>query len=82
MGILKSIQPSPLPDAELIADYQQHQQQETLAQLYLRYSDLVYGTCIKYLGDQETAKDAVMNIYQELLEKLKQHQVENFKSWL
>lgn len=82
MGILKSIQTSPLSDAELIADYQQHQQQETLAQLYLRYSDIVYGTCIKYLDDQETAKDAVMNIYQELLEKLKQHQVENFKSWL
>lgn len=82
MGILKSIQTSPLSDAELIAEYQQHQQQETLAQLYLRYNDLVYGTCIKYLSDQEAAKDAVMNIYQELLEKLKQHQVENFKSWL
>ncbi len=78
MGILKSIQTSPLSDAELIAAYQQHQQQETLAQLYLRYSDLVYGTCIKYLGDQEAAKDAVMNIYQELLEKLKEYQVENF----
>src|SRR4028119_468586 len=82
MGILKSIQTSPLSDAELIAEYQQHQQQETLAQLYLRYNDLVYGTCIKYLSDQEAAKDAVMNIYQELLEKLKHHQVENFKSWL
>ena len=82
MGILKSIQTSPLSDAELIAEYQQHQQQETLAQLYLRYNELVYGTCIKYLSDQEAAKDAVMNIYQELLEKLKQHKVENFKSWL
>lgn len=82
MGILKSIQTSPLSDAELIAEYKQHQQQETLAQLYLRYNELVYGTCIKYLSDQEAAKDAVMNIYQELLEKLKQHKVENFKSWL
>lgn len=53
-----------------------------LAQLYLRYSDLVYGTCMKYLKDAEAAKDAVMNIYQELLVKLQTHEVDNFKGWL
>ena len=42
----------------------------------------MYGTCLKYLKDAETAKDAVMNIYQELLQKLTQHEIENFKSWL
>ena len=82
MGILKSIPISSLSDAELIAQYRQQQQQETLAQLYLRYDDLVYGTCLKYLSDQEAAKDAVMNIYQELLEKVKNHSIDNFKSWL
>jgi RNA polymerase sigma-70 factor (ECF subfamily) len=82
MGILKSIRTSPLSDPELIAQYRQHQHQETLADLFLRYYDLVYGTCFKYLGDQEVAKDAVMNIYQELLEKVKHHSIENFKSWL
>ncbi len=56
--------------------------QDVLAKLYLRYTDLVYGTCLKYLKDAETAKDAVMNIYQELLQKLTQHEIENFKSWL
>ena len=53
-----------------------------LAKLYLRYTDLVYGTCLKYLKNAETAKDAVMNIYEELHQKLLQHEVENFKSWL
>lgn len=53
-----------------------------LAQLYLRYSDLVYGTSLKYLKDAEEAKDAVMNIYQELLVKLQTHEVDNFKGWL
>lgn len=56
--------------------------QELLAQLYLRYSDLVYGVCMKYLKDSESSKDAVMNIYQELLVKLQAHEVDNFKSWL
>jgi RNA polymerase sigma-70 factor (ECF subfamily) len=82
MALIKSISFTNYPDAELVSLYQQDQRQEVLAQLYLRYSDLVYGTCVKYLKDQEIAKDAVMNIYQELLVKLKTHPVENFKSWL
>ena len=44
--------------------------------------DLVYGVCLKYLKDTETAKDAVMAIFEELVSKLKKHEVENFKGWL
>jgi RNA polymerase sigma-70 factor (ECF subfamily) len=43
---------------------------------------LVYGTCLKYLKERESAKDAVMNIFEELMTKLKSHEVDNFKSWL
>ena len=82
MALLKSISPSTLTDAELVILYRRNSQQDVLAQLFLRYNDLVYGCCMKYLSDQETAKDAVMNIYQELVEKLKNHEVDNFKSWL
>ena len=69
-------------DEDLLADYQQTGEQQVLATLYLRYTELVYGTCLKYLKQPELAKDAVMNIYQELLPKLQQHQVTNFKGWL
>jgi RNA polymerase sigma-70 factor (ECF subfamily) len=82
MALIKSISSSNLTDAELVTLYQQENTQQVLAELYLRYSDLVYGTCMKYLEDQELAKDAVMDIYHELLEKLKKHAVENFKGWL
>ncbi|MBS4064009.1 MAG: sigma-70 family RNA polymerase sigma factor [Chitinophagaceae bacterium] len=44
--------------------------------------DLIYGVCFKYLKETEASKDAVINIYEELVEKLKKHEVENFKSWL
>ncbi len=44
--------------------------------------DLVFGVCLKYFKDKETSKDAVMDIYEELCKKLKQHEVENFKGWL
>ncbi len=44
--------------------------------------DLVYGVCLKYFKDQEKAKDSVMQIFEELVKKLKKHEVDNFKSWL
>jgi RNA polymerase sigma-70 factor (ECF subfamily) len=69
-------------DAELVSLYRSGGDLTVLSQLYQRYMDLVYGLCIKYLKDTETAKDAVINIYEELVIKLKQHEVSNFKSWL
>jgi len=69
-------------DDALLKQYQSTADQQSLAILYLRYTDLVYGTCMKYLKDAEASKDAVMNIYQELMNKLQTHTVDNFKSWL
>ncbi len=43
---------------------------------------LVFGVCINYLKNEEQSKDAVMQIFEELIVKLKVHEVQNFKSWL
>jgi RNA polymerase sigma factor (sigma-70 family) len=69
-------------DADLLYLYKHSDKAEALGALYQRYMDLVYGLCIKYLKDRELAKDAVLNIYEELTTKLKKHEVDNFKSWL
>lgn len=79
---VKQIEKINYSDDELIQLYKKSANQEYLASVYLRYNHLVYGTCMKYLKDPETAKDAVMNIYHELLIKIKAHEVENFRSWL
>lgn len=80
---VKHIKPfAALTDEELLNAFKENADQEMLAQLYVRYTDLVYGVCVKYLKDAEAAKDAVMNIYQELLTKLQTNEVANFKSWL
>lgn len=44
--------------------------------------ELVYGVCLKYFKEPETAKDSVMMIFEELVIKLKKHEVEHFKAWL
>ena len=82
MTFLKDISSDPLTDAELISLYKKTNDLKVLGQLYQRYMDLVYGVCLKYLKESERAKDAVMNIFEELTVKLKKHEVENFKSWL
>ncbi len=69
-------------DEELLQDFQEKNNQQSLATLYLRYSHLVYGVCMKYFKDSEASKDASMEIYQEIRIKLATHQVENFKGWL
>jgi len=69
-------------DEQLLQQYQLSQQQQLLASLFLRYHEMVYGVCLKYLQESESAKDAVMAIYEELQKKVAKHEVVNFKSWL
>lgn len=53
-----------------------------MAELYQRYTHLVYGVCLKYLRNSEDSKDAVMNIFEKLIVDLHKHEIQNFKSWL
>lgn len=69
-------------DSELIAAYQKSGDLEALGTLYNKYMHLVFGVCFNYFKDEEQSKDAVMQIFEELVLKLKMHQVQNFKSWL
>jgi RNA polymerase sigma factor (sigma-70 family) len=69
-------------DQTLIAAYRSSHDLKIVAELYQRYLDLLYGVCLKYLGDPETAKDAVMEIFEELAKKLLKHEVAHFKGWV
>jgi RNA polymerase sigma factor (sigma-70 family) len=84
LTFLKNIPPhSQTPDDQtLITVYKQTQDLKVLAQLYQPYLELLYGVCLKYLTDPETAKDAVMDLFEELAKKLLRHEVTHFKGWL
>lgn len=69
-------------DKQLIVDFQKSGNLELLGELFRPYMPLVYGICLKYLKDKEDSEDAVMQIFEQLIEKLKNHEVKNFKSWL
>jgi len=82
LPFLKTILTHSAGDQELVALYRQSADLKILAALYQRYMELVYGVCLKYLPDPETAKDAVMAVFEELAQKLLRHEVENFRGWL
>lgn len=69
-------------DNELIDRYKATGDIAVLADLYQRYMELCFAVSIKYLKDPDNAKDAVMDVFEELGAKLKKHEVINFKSWL
>lgn len=82
MGFLHTIPASDDSDESLAQSYHDSGNLIILGQLYSRYMDLVFGLCMKYLGDAEAARDAVMQIFEQLVVKLRQHEVSYFKSWL
>ena len=82
MAFLKNISSTNQSDTELVAIYRQSGDLKVLGELYQRYMELVYGVCLKYLKEPEQSQDAVMQIFEELVLKLKKHEVENFRGWL
>ncbi len=69
-------------DQELVDLYKRSSDLKILAALFQRYTPLVFGVCLKYFKNKEDSKDALMQIFEVLIESLKKHEVRNFKSWL
>lgn len=82
VSFLKNIAKHSLSDKELVELYKQSEDLSVLGELYQRYMELVYGVCLKYFKEPEVAKDSVMQIFEELVSKLKKHEVDNFRGWL
>ena len=71
-----------ISDEQLIAIYRRKGDLDILGELYSRYMHLVYGVALKYLGNREDARDAVMQIFEKLVREIRDHDIRNFRSWL
>ncbi len=69
-------------DEALLQQYRQTGDLAVLGRLYEPYMPMVFGVCLKYLQDEEQSKDAVIQIFEELVIKVTRHEVKQFKSWL
>ena len=73
---------SDLPDESLLMKFISNGDLEILGELYSRYMHLVYGVCLKYLKNREDSKDAVMQIFEKLVDEIPRHEIKLFRSWL
>lgn len=71
-----------LGDEALLGIYRDTGDPEVIGVLYTRYTHLVFGNCYRYLGREEVARDAVMEIFEKLFDTLKEDEIRHFSSWL
>ena len=69
-------------DEELLSLYRKTGNAEHFGTLYHRYIPLVYGLCLKYLKHAEKAQDAVMQLYEDLSDRVNQYEIKIFRTWL
>lgn len=73
---------STIPDSELLNHYYSDGNSKWLGLLLQRYTLLLYGVCMKYLKNEEEAKDAVQQVFEKAIKELDKYKVEYFKSWI
>ena len=69
-------------DKDLVDLYRQDGDMEVLGELYNRYLEMIFGVCMKYLKNETSSEDAVMDIFEIVVKRLPNHEVKYFKSWI
>jgi RNA polymerase sigma-70 factor (ECF subfamily) len=67
---------------ELLSTFIESGDAAFFGELYRRYIPLVFGLCLKYLNNRDEAHDAVMDLFETLLEKVPQYEIKIFNTWL
>lgn len=71
-----------ISDQELLEKFYADHDNEWLGILLQRYTLLLLGVSMKYLKNEEQAKDSVQQIFLKVIQELHKYKVEYFKSWL
>lgn len=71
-----------IADKELLNRFYIEGENKWLGILLQRYTILLLGVCMKYLKNEEEARDAVQQIFLKVIIELPKYKVEYFKSWL
>ena len=71
-----------ITDQELLEKFYRDHNNEWLGILLQRYTLLLLGVSMKYLKNEEEAKDSVQQIFLKVIQELHKYKVEYFKSWL
>ena len=71
-----------IDDNQLLQNFYADKDNQWLGILLQRYTMLLLGVCMKYLKNEEEAKDGVQQVFLKAITELHKYKVEYFKSWL
>ena len=79
---LNGSSPSKESDESLLTKYLSNEDLSVLGELYARNSEMVYYVCLRYFKEEEKSKDAVMQLFEQLIDKVKKQTIQDFPKWL
>jgi RNA polymerase sigma factor (sigma-70 family) len=71
-----------ITDYQLLENFYADHDNQWLGILLQRYTLLLLGVCMKYLKNEEEARDSVQQIFLKTITELQKYRVEYFKSWI
>ena len=80
--IVNSSRYNHIDDNELLRKFYEEHDNEWLGILLQRYTLLLLGVGMKYLKNEEEAKDCVQQVFLKAISELQKYKVEYFKSWI
>jgi RNA polymerase sigma-70 factor (ECF subfamily) len=69
-------------DQQLLENFYRDGNTEWLGVLLPRYTLLLLGVCMKYLRNEEEAKDCVQQVFLKAITELSKYKVDYFKAWI
>ncbi len=69
-------------EQQLLERFYADHDNQWLGILLQRYTLLLLGVCMKYLKNEEEARDSVQQVFLKVITELHKYKVEYFKSWL
>lgn len=71
-----------IADTVLLEQYLKTVDLNILSKLYCRHAEMVYYICLRYFKDEDKSKDAVMSIFEQLIQKVNKQEIKDFPKWL
>ncbi|MEO6069513.1 MAG: sigma-70 family RNA polymerase sigma factor [Chitinophagaceae bacterium] len=79
---MKTGQFNHISDAQLLHYHSEDNNSEWIGILLERYTLLLFGVCMKYMKEEQEAKDCVQQIFLKVLTDVSKYKIDYFKSWL
>ncbi len=71
-----------LSDEQLLENYKSGKDTFYLEELFGRYTRFVFLVCLKYLKNEEVAKDISVQVFEKAIGDVERFEIKHFKSWL